>query len=96
MAKSGYAGQLYEVTILAITGTPGPSVAEGGTLQLSAMAVLDDATQLAPAPGSVVWNVATGPLTGIDAAGLASAGQLGRTTRPARRPLGAGSPVNSR
>lgn len=74
LAKSGYIGQLYEVASLAVTGDPGPSVAEGGTLQLGAMVVFDDSTLLAPAPASVAWSVAAGPLTGIDAAGLATAG----------------------
>jgi len=73
LAKSGYVGQLYEASSLALTADPGPGVGEGGTVQLTAMVELDDATLLAADPGSVAWSVAAGPLTGIDAAGLATA-----------------------
>ena len=76
LSKSGYVGQLYEVTGISLTADPGPSVSEGGTLQLSAMTVLDDATLLAPDPGSVAWSVVSGPLTGIDSTGLATAGPV--------------------
>ena len=71
--RSGYIGQLYEVTGLVLTSAS-PNVNEGAADQLGAWQALDDATFLAvPAP-SVVWSVASGPLTGISASGLATAG----------------------
>jgi len=78
-AKHGYIGQLYEVTGLAVTATPA-SVDEGGTRQLAAMQVLDDDSYLAVNAGEVGWSVVTGPLTGISAAGLASAGTVYQDT----------------
>ena len=73
IAKSGYIGQLYDLAGL-IVNSATPTVNEGASLQLGAWQLLDDATFLAvPAP-SVVWSVASGPLTGIDASGLATAG----------------------
>src|SRR5688500_7442657 len=45
LVKHGYVGQLYEVTSLAVAGTPAP-VNEGATSQLSATAVADDGSKL--------------------------------------------------
>lgn len=74
LSKSGYVGQLYEVTGITLTADPGPNISEGGTVPLSARTMLDDATLLVPDPGSVSWSVEAGPLTGIDSTGLATAG----------------------
>jgi len=55
-------------------------VNEGGTLPLSAAQLLDDATTLAVPAASVAWSVAAGPLTGINASGVATAGLVYQNT----------------
>ena len=72
-AKNGYIGQLFEVTGLTLTAVS-PNVNEGTTDQLAAWQALDDATFLAVPAASVAWSVASGPLTGVNAGGLATAG----------------------
>ncbi len=71
-AKHGYVGQLYEVTGLALTSAS-PSVNETATVQLTARQSLDDATFLAVSATSVAWGVQSGPLTGVNTNGLATA-----------------------
>lgn len=78
-AKHGYVGQLYEVTGF-IVNAAAPDVDEAATLQLGAWQLLDDATFLAVAPAAVSWAVVTGPITGISATGLASAGLVYQDT----------------
>ncbi len=73
IAKAGYIGQLYEVAALQLAASP-TSVDEGGTRQLSAAQLLDDSTTIALAADSITWSVQSGPLTGIDTNGLATAG----------------------
>ena len=70
--KPNYIGQLYDVTAVAVNATPN-TVDETSTRQLSATATLDDLTLLALAAAEVQWSVFLGPLTGIDASGLATA-----------------------
>ena len=84
-AKSGYIGQLYEVAGLVVNATPVTTVNEGGTLQLSAAQLLDDATTLAVSGSSVAWSVASGPLTSISTTGLATASTVYQNT-PRHRP----------
>lgn len=71
--RGGYAGQLYEVASLAVSASP-TTVGEGASRQLAVQSVLDDDSLLSLAPEDVAWSVVSGPLTGIDAAGLATAG----------------------
>ena len=72
VAKAGYHGQLTEVTALQLAATP-TTVNETTTRQLSAAQLLDD-DSLNPLPATdVTWSVASGPLTGIDTNGLATA-----------------------
>jgi len=78
-AKAGYIGQIYEITSLAVNASPA-SVDETATRQLAAWQVFDDASYLAVAATSVGWSVVTGPLTGISAAGLATAGPVYQDT----------------
>ena len=90
-AKHGYIGQLYDVTGLVLSATP-TTVNEGGTLPLSAAQLLDDASTLAVPAASVTWSVATGPLTGINASGVATAGNVYQSTAAtAQGVLGANS-----
>lgn len=71
-AKSGYIGQLYEVTALQLAATPA-TINEASIRQLSATQLLDDDfINLVPA-NSITWNVQTGPLMGISSGGLATA-----------------------
>lgn len=77
--KHGYIGQLYEIAGFVPTASP-PAVNEGESLQLGARQLLDDATYLAADPAVVAWSVQSGPLTGIGAGGLASAGLVYQDT----------------
>lgn len=78
-AKAGYAGQLYDVT--GTTVTAGSStVNENATVQLGAWQVLDDASYLAVSPAAVTWGVVSGPISGISAGGLATAGVVAQDT----------------
>lgn len=79
-AKNGYIGQLYEVTGLSLTASPATTVNEAATVQLGASQVLDDATTQAVSATAVAWSVASGPLTGISAAGLATGGTVYQNT----------------
>ena len=78
-SKSGYIGQLYDITGLVLNAGSG-SVNETATLQLAAWHLLDDATFLAVSAGSVTWGVTSGPITGISAGGIATAGVVYQNT----------------
>lgn len=78
-AKSGYIGQLYEVTAVQVTATPA-TVNEGSTRQLAATASLDDGTMLASLASAVSWSVVSGPITSISSSGLATAGHVYQDT----------------
>ena len=71
--KHGYIGQLYEVSGLQLASDPN-TIDESGSLQILASQLLDDSTTLVLDPAAVTWSVLSGPLTGIDAGGLATAG----------------------
>lgn len=73
--KHGFMGQLYEAQSLAITAMPA-SVAEGLTTQLSAVATMDDDSLILLAPSDALWSVVDGPIAGISASGLATAGEV--------------------
>ena len=89
IAKSGYIGQLYEVAGLVLNAAP-LTVNEGGTLQLAAFQLLDDATFLTVPATSVTWSVVSGPLTSINANGLATAGIVYQNTAASARGIYAG------
>ena len=78
-AKHGYLGQLYDVTGLTLTAVS-LNVNEGSTDQLAAWQALDDTSFLAVPAASVAWSVASGPLTSINATGLATAGIVYQST----------------
>ena len=78
-AKSGYIGQLYDITGLLVNAAS-PNVNEMATLQLAAWQFLDDTSLLAVPATSVTWGVASGPITGISAAGVATAGAVYQNT----------------
>ena len=77
--KSGYAAQLYDVTGLTLTAAT-LNVNETATDQLAGWQLLDDATFLAVPAAGVAWSVVSGPLTGISASGLATAGTVYQNT----------------
>jgi len=78
-AKSGYVGQIYDVTGLSVSaGTS--SVNETATLQLAAAQLLDDTSLLALNANAVAWSVVSGPITGISSAGLATTGAVYQNT----------------
>jgi hypothetical protein len=77
--KHGYLAQLFDVTGLVVNAAA-PSVHEGATLQLAAWQLLDDATFLAAPAASVSWSVVSGPMVGIDASGLVTAGLVFQNT----------------
>ena len=81
-AKSGYVGQLYEVTSLVISA-PQNTVATGATLALAALQVLDDASTVNVNAASVTWSVLSGPIASISASGLATAGVVSQDTAAA-------------
>ncbi len=89
-AKSGYIGQLYDIVGFILSASP-TTIDEGGTLQLSAGHLLDDATTLAVPATSVAWSVASGPLTSIDASGLATAGLVYQNTAATAQGIFAGN-----
>ena len=78
-AKSGYIGQLYDITGL-VVNAGSASVSETAMLQLAAWQFLDDTTYLAVPAASVAWSVPSGPITGITAAGIATAGVVYQNT----------------
>lgn len=71
-AKQGYVGQLTEVTQLFVLATPA-AVNEGGVLQLSGVAGLDDATVSALAASNLLWAAPAFPLASISPAGAVAA-----------------------
>ena len=77
--KSGYIGQLFEAAALQLAATAS-TVNEGGTRQLSGTQLFDDGSPLSVSAGSITWSVQSGPLTGVDANGLATAGLVYQDT----------------
>ncbi|WP_395749867.1 hypothetical protein [Prosthecobacter sp.] len=77
--KHGYIGQFTEVTALQITASP-TTVNEGSTRQVSASVLNDDLTTTSLPAGDVSWAVQSGPLTGVDADGLATAAAVYQNT----------------
>ncbi len=83
-ARTGFAGQLEEpagfyAVAISITAIPA-TVNEGSTSQLSATLHYSDNTTVPLAAGSVTWSVQSGPLNGVSAAGLGTAGTVYENT----------------
>ncbi len=75
IVRTGYIGQLYEVTALAITADP-PALEERDSRWLETWQVLDDST-LTKIHGSLVsWSVDSGPLSGINEYGIVTAASV--------------------
>lgn len=88
LARAGYLAQLAEPVGLAVTAAA-PGVNERASIQLGARQLLDDATQLPLAAGSVSWSVQSGPLVSIAPDGLATAATVYQDT-PATAQASAG------
>ena len=89
-AKHGYIGQLYEVTALQLAATP-TTVNETATRQLSAAQLLDDLTTSPSPPRASPGASPSGPLTGINASGLATAGTVYQNTAATAQGIFAGN-----
>ncbi|WP_395753408.1 hypothetical protein [Prosthecobacter sp.] len=77
--KSGYIGQLTEVTAVQLAATQ-TTLNEATTQQITATATLDDATTTSLLGSDLSWNVLSGPLASISSSGLATAGNVYQTT----------------
>ena len=89
-AKSGYIGQLYEVTALQLAAAP-TTVNEGTTRQLSAAQLLDDLTTNAIPAASITWSIVSGPLTSISTSGLATTATVYQNTAATAQGIYAGN-----
>ncbi len=80
----GYAGQLYDLVALSVTGPSFDTLDENTSRQLQAVPVADDLTTLAPLdPAAVTWSVLSGPIASISPGGLATAGSVYQDTAAA-------------
>ncbi|MEI7910674.1 MAG: hypothetical protein WCK77_13640 [Verrucomicrobiota bacterium] len=76
-SRTGFVGQLNDGVGLSIHGSaPLLTVNEGGSIQLSASLVYDDQSTSPLPPDALTWSVLSGPVAGVSAAGLASAGTV--------------------
>ena len=78
-ATSGFIGELNEVVGFLVNASPS-TLNEGGTRQLDAWQLLDDATYLAVASTAVSWSSLSGAITSVSTTGLATAGIVYRDT----------------
>lgn len=77
IARTGYAGQLYEVTALTLTAAS-TNLNEATSMPLYAVQFLDDGT-VSPASSFAQWSF-TGPIAGVNAAGLVTAANVYQNT----------------
>jgi hypothetical protein len=75
--RTGYAGQLYEVTGFTLTA-PSNNLNGAASMPLSAVQFLDDGT-VSLANSFAQWSF-SGPLTGVNAAGIVTAGNVTQDT----------------
>ena len=75
--RGGYAGQLFELVGIVIDKPTSPiTLNERATHQLAVTATYDDATKAVLPGNQVAWSVDSGPIAGIDSAGLATIGSV--------------------
>jgi|GEM_PF-1283184 len=77
--KSGFVGQIYDVSGLLITATPS-IVPSGGASKLSPSAILDDSTVIVLSPEEVAWDTPTFPIANITPSGQLTASTVTTTT----------------
>ncbi len=80
LVKSGFAGQIYQVSTLQLKATPNV-IQPGGTSQLSAWAAMDDTSVIVLQPTEVIWGVATYPIQTLTTNGLVTAALAASTTK---------------
>jgi hypothetical protein len=79
-AKHGFLAQIYERVGFGLVAAPA-TVDEAGTRQILGGDAIDDGTLLSVVPGgSITWSILSGPLTGISATGLVTAGIVAQNT----------------
>lgn len=78
-AKAGYLGQLTEVLLLQLTATPA-TVNETESARLGALQLFDDDSLNPLTATQVSWGVLSGPLSGIDGNGIATAATVYQKT----------------
>jgi len=75
--RSGYAGQLLDLLDITSAEPSSPmTLNERATLQLAVTANCDDATKAVLSANDVTWSVQSGPLAGVNATGLVTAGSV--------------------
>lgn len=75
VARHGFMGQLYEAQSLVVSAAPG-SVVEKQQTQLSGVVTMTDDTTVNLAGSELQWSLESGPITGIDSTGKATAGEV--------------------
>jgi len=75
--RTGYAGQLYEVTAFTLTA-PSNKLNEAASMPLSAVQFLDDGT-VSSASTFAQWSF-SGPIAGVNAAGIVTAANVNQDT----------------
>jgi hypothetical protein len=84
--RSGYAGQLLDLLDITIAEPSSPmTLNERATLQLAVTANCDDATKAVLSANDVTWSVQSGPLAGVNASGLVTAGSVYQDTAAVAR-----------
>jgi hypothetical protein len=79
--KNGFVGELYDIVSLSVTAPPSNNLNEAASRQLVAAPLADDSTTVAPLnPSAVAWSIASGPITSVTAAGVATAGNVYQDT----------------
>ncbi|HXF09266.1 MAG TPA: hypothetical protein VN625_00680 [Desulfuromonadaceae bacterium] len=78
-SRGGYIGQLYDITGLTL-GAATTNLFSGSNLLVRAVLRLDDNTLLPVAATQVVWSVANGPISSINATGLVTAAAVSTNT----------------
>jgi len=76
-ARTGYAGQLYEVSAFTLTA-PSNSLSGSASMSLSALQFWDDGT-VTPANSFAQWTF-TNPIVSVNASGFVTAGIVGQNT----------------
>ena len=81
VVRSGYAGLLLDLAGIAIDEPSSPmTLNERATLQLAVSEVYDDGTKKSLPVESVTWSAQSGPITGVNATGLVTAGSVYQNT----------------
>ncbi len=78
-AKSGYPGQLIDVTNIVLSANP-TNLNENSARQIEARFTYDDGTVSPLAVASVAWSLVNGPLSGVNASGVATATNVYQNT----------------